>query len=255
MKKKVIILSMSCNKERYINEEKVIRETWGKDIIEGKYDNIELLFYRGGTDKTYLENDILHLISDDTLIGTYQKSIDCFEWLIKNKEFDYVIRTNTSTYINVEAILRCLDFNINEDIVCGPYLLMNRTNNFIPFLPGFYLIFSKKIINLLVNKRLLINNYDDNTFAITLLNSYGRNYLEEHILEIDNINFDDIDKVNLSNVYCVRVKDEENKLNTIDNMKIIHEKYMKLKNIDIKQPHGFTKVYTFFGKIPININE
>ena len=36
MSKKVIILSMSCNQERYINEENAIRQTWGKEILEGK---------------------------------------------------------------------------------------------------------------------------------------------------------------------------------------------------------------------------
>ena len=144
MSKKAIILCMSCNQERFINEEHIIRKTWGKDILEGKYDNIELLFYRGNSDSTYLEKDVLHLTSDDTLTGSYQKTIDCFKWLIENKEFDYIIRTNTSTYINVDAIQQFLEFNIDENITCGLYLLINHTNNFIPFCPGFYLIFSKK---------------------------------------------------------------------------------------------------------------
>ena len=78
MSKKAIILSMSCNQERYINEENAIRQTWGKEVLEGKYDNIELLFYRGGSDSTYLEKDVLHLTSDDTLFGTYQKNNGLF---------------------------------------------------------------------------------------------------------------------------------------------------------------------------------
>ena len=39
MSKKAIILSMSCNQERFINEENAIRQTWGEEILEGKYDN------------------------------------------------------------------------------------------------------------------------------------------------------------------------------------------------------------------------
>ena len=183
MKKKVIILCMSCNQNRFVNEEYIIRKTWGGDILEGKYDNIELLFYRGGSDNTYLENDVLHLTSDDTLLGTYQKSIDCFKWLVENKQFDYIVRTNTSTYINVEAIQQFLEFNVNEETVCGSYLIMNGANKFIPFLPGFFLIFSKKIIELLVNDRLQINSFDDNSFATSLFNRFKQNYLtERHIL-------------------------------------------------------------------------
>lgn len=251
MSKKAIILSMSCNQERYINEENVIRQTWGKEVLEGKYDNVELLFYRGGSDSTYLEKDVLHLTSDDTLRGSYQKSIDCFKWLIENKEFDYIIRTNTSTYINVDAIQQFLEFNIDENITCGPYLLINHTNNFIPFCSGFYLIFSKKTIELLINNRLSINSYDDNSFAISLVKEYMRKYLEEYIKEIDYVNFDDINKVDLGNIYCVRVKDEQNVLNTVNNMKITHERYKNIKT-KINPPHGFTKIYTIYGQIPID---
>lgn len=46
--KKGIILVMSCNIERYIKEEEIIRNTYAKDIIDGKYDNLSICFYRGG---------------------------------------------------------------------------------------------------------------------------------------------------------------------------------------------------------------
>lgn len=110
MSKKAIILSMSCNQERYINEEHIIRKTWGKDIIEGKYDNIELLFYRGGSDSTYLENNIIHIDEKDDLNGTYHKSLKAFRYIDDNFEYDYIIRCNTSNYINIEAINNFLDF-------------------------------------------------------------------------------------------------------------------------------------------------
>lgn len=253
MNKKAIILCMSCNQERYINEEEVIRQTWGKDILEGKYDNIELMFYRGGSDNTYLEDDILHLTSDDTLIGTYQKSIDAFNFLLENKDFDYVIRTNTSTYINICAIQQFLEFNIEEEIVCGPYLIINQCNSFIPFLSGFYLIFSKQTINLLVHNRMIKNNFDDNSFAISLFKIYNRRYLQEYILEIDAIDFKDINNSDLNKYYCVRVKDELTLTNTVNNMKITHERYISKYNKDkrVNEPHGFTKIYTIYGQIPI----
>lgn len=134
MSKKVIILSMSCNQERYINEENAIRQTWGKDILEGKYDNIELLFYRGGSDSIYLEKNVLHLTSDDTLFGTYQKTMDCLKWLVENKEFDYIIRTNTSTYINIDAIQQFLSLkNIQKDTIFCPHLTINGLSKYTPY--------------------------------------------------------------------------------------------------------------------------
>ena len=42
--KKAVILVMSCEQERYKNEEEIIRKTWAKDILDNKYENLKLLF-------------------------------------------------------------------------------------------------------------------------------------------------------------------------------------------------------------------
>lgn len=252
MSKKVIILSMSCNQERYINEENAIRQTWGKDILEGKYDNIELLFYRGGASITHLENNVLYCPTGDEVYNTYKKSIECFKWLVENREFDYIIRTNTSTYINIDAILQFLDFNIDENIMCGPSLVMNKGSNYIPFLSGHYLIFSKKVINTLLKNEHDYDGIDDVIFSYSLIKEYGRDYVEKYIMEIDNIN--DMSKSymdNISTSYCVRVKDEVNLDNNIPKMIGLYFIYKNIKT-QIKPPHGFTKIYTPYGQIPID---
>ena len=55
--KKITILIMSCENEFFIHEEQLVRQTWLKDVIDGKYPNIDYLFYRGGSDKTYLDEN------------------------------------------------------------------------------------------------------------------------------------------------------------------------------------------------------
>lgn len=97
------------------------------------------------------------------------------------------------------------------------------------------------------------NNFDDNSFAISLFKKYGRRYLQDYILEIDAIDFKDINNSDLNKYYCVRVKDELTPINTVNNMKITHEKYISKYNIDkgVNKPHGFTKIYTIYGQIPI----
>lgn len=253
MSKKAIILCMSCNQERYINEEHIIRKTWGKDILEGKYDNIELMFYRGGSDNTYLEGDVLHLTSDDTLIGTYQKSIDAFNFLLENKEFDYIIRTNTSTYINVDAIQQFLNFDVDEKQVIGPHLTINNdTKICIPYLGGHFLIMHKYTVNILITipYKYKTIGIDDSTIGQVLGLFYKTDYTK-HIKEADsisNLNKPYLDK--LSTAYCVRVKDESNLENNIVNMIGIHFLYKNIKT-QINPPHGFTKIYTLYGQIPI----
>ena len=255
MSKKAIILSMSCNQERYINEENAIRQTWGKEVLEGKYDNIELLFYRGGSDSTYLEKDVLHLTSDDTLFGTYQKTMDCFKWLVENKEFDYIIRTNTSTYINVDAIQQFLSLkNVQKDTIFCPHLTINSWSKYTPYGGGHYLIIPKNIITdiFLMYKHLNLNGIDDAIMGLLMGAYYGYKYFEEHILQIDSVS--DIKQYcpnELNKAWCIRIKDESNSENNITNMINFHTLYKNIKT-QIKPPHGFTKIYTLYGQIPID---
>jgi hypothetical protein len=250
--KKVIILVMSCKQERFINEEQVIRETYAKDIINNKYDNIKIIFYRGGyeEDKYDEESNMLYLKSDDTLNGTYCKSVDAFNFISKNFEFDYVIRTNTSTYININAILQFLNFDLNDEVMYGPFLNINDYAKWIPYLGGHFLIIPKKHIDILCNKQKFENGIDDACFGHHIANYYMHKYCD-HILEVDSIiSLENkyIDK--LKTAYCVRIKDEKNYENNIIRMIGLHALY---KNIETKinPPHPFKYIYTCYGKIPI----
>ena len=40
-KKTILFLIQSCNREDFLNEEFVVKETWAKDVIDGKYSNID----------------------------------------------------------------------------------------------------------------------------------------------------------------------------------------------------------------------
>ena len=254
MSKKAIILVMSCNQERFINEEHIIRKTWGKDIIDGKYNNIELIFYRGNSDSIYLEDDVLHLISDDTLWGSYIKTIDCFKYLVENKDFDYIIRANTSTYINVEAILQFLNLeNINEEKIFGSRLIFNNGSEYlVPYLGGHFLIIPKSIINILMANRYKYNieGIDDCCIGLSLAFHYNNDYTK-HIGEIDTIrNIKEPYLDRLSTAYCVRVKDDNNLENNIINMIGFHYLYKNVKT-KINPPHNFTEIETLWGKIQI----
>ena len=73
---KILILSMSCNQEAFLNEENTIKETWAKDIIDGKYPNITWYAYRNTLhDKPYDMNNIIYVPENDDRNHTYQKTI------------------------------------------------------------------------------------------------------------------------------------------------------------------------------------
>lgn len=254
--KKAIILCMSCNQERYVNDEDIIRETWGKDIIDGKYDNLEIYFYRGGSEKEYFDEEkhIIHLTSDDDLYHTYNKSIDAFRWIKKNvQDYDYIIRTNTSTYINIDAILHFLNNTLNDVKVCGPGIAINQYSQSIPFLPGYFLIFSREIIDLFCSLSRKVIFIDDVGFAIFLYNVFKVNYVKNIIQQVDGLrSLKDITDENIIKSYFIRC---ETPLTDIKNTEAMRDIQKMYDNLDIKSdvnlPHNFTFIDTIAGNIPI----
>lgn len=247
---------MSCNQERFINEEQVIRETYAKDIINNKYDNIKIIFYRGGyeEEKYDEENNLLCLTSSDSWIGTFKKTIDAFRWVYENIcDFDYIIRTNTSTYINIKGILQFLNMDLPKDMICGPNVLINKFNNYIPYMGGWFLIIPKHIIEVLIKNWHIVNTdiVDDAGIGFVLYKFYGGKYVENFMYEVDTIG--DMYKTFLdrfNSAYCVRVKDEKNYENNIIRMYGLHFLYKKMA-INVTPPHSFKNVFTPYGQLKI----
>jgi hypothetical protein len=103
---------MSCNDPLYIRQNDCIKETWGKKIINKEYENVDLMFF-DGQDKPTWYNDkeyILHVRSEDDLDNTYKKTIYALDWIVQHRDYDYVFRTNTSTYVNVPLIMKFVDY-------------------------------------------------------------------------------------------------------------------------------------------------
>lgn len=254
--KKGIILCMSCNQERYVNDEDIIRETWGKNIIDGEYDNLEIYFYRGGSKKEYFDEEkhIIYLTSDDDLYSTYNKSIDAFRWIKKNvPDYDYIIRTNTSTYINIDAILHFLNNPLNDVKVCGPGIAINRYSLSIPFLPGYFLIFSKEIIDLFCSLSPKITYIDDVGFALFLHKVFKRDYVETIIKQVDGLrNLENITDENIIKSYFIRCELPFIAKKNTEIMRDIQKIYNNLEiKSDVSLPHNFTFINTIVGNIPI----
>ena len=247
-----IILVMSCNKDRFLNEEKIIKKTWGKDILEGKYENLKLIFYRGGAKESYYdeENNIYHSKENDNLDGTYQKTLDVFKYVEENFKYDYIIRTNTATYINIDAIIQFLNLETYYDNkIIGPDLIINHINFSTPFLRGHFMIIPPKFIKILINNEVYINGIDDIIMGYFLGKVFKEKYTKI-LLSVDGINLNNsyIDK--LSQAYCIKIKDEDNEEKNILYMLGLHTLYKgKLFETKINPPGNFKTIETEFGII------
>ena len=68
--KKILILAMSCNQDFFKEQEKHLKTIYAKDIIEGKYPNIEFYTYTASYDTKYhinKEEHKLYVPADDSL--------------------------------------------------------------------------------------------------------------------------------------------------------------------------------------------
>lgn len=177
-KKKILVLAMSCNQDHFREQEKVVRETWAKPILEGKYDNIDYWSYTASSDnKEWIDKEkhVIYCSGGDGIYQTYQKSVSCFRQLINNNiEFDYIYRTNTSTVLNV-GLLNAFVQTLNPDdmVLWGGELYAIGVPCPTPYsiyLRGNSLIMSKKHIEMILDLDKYVTvppKYfaDDNVFA------------------------------------------------------------------------------------------
>lgn len=190
--KKIIILVMGTNentdpffKEEY---EQCILKTWASNLPE----NIQTIYYQGG-DETKFENSILTLECEDDLKWIYKKTYLALQYIYNNFDFDFIFRTNTSTYINTYLLNLFIDniydstkyygsdlYSLSE--ACAPYpLSIYRRGNGI--------LYSKDdIVTLLRNGiSLLYQGICDDIGLDNVLNSYQiRKSMEENSKYIEN---------------------------------------------------------------------
>ena len=187
---------MSCNQEIFQQQEENIKQLYAKDIIEGKYENIDFWIYTASTDEKYHVNKKQHKLyvpCDDSITGTYDKTYKVFNLIEKlGFEFDYIFRTNLSTYINVNLLNQFVN-NILEDedkhIYCGSiYCTKNATGPYEYCLYGCgnAILFPKFWINVIAHNHVSKYKYtnfvshpdepyykiDDNTIGL-VVNSYA----------------------------------------------------------------------------------
>jgi len=106
---KILFLSMSCNDEFFTLEESVVKDTWAKPIIEGKYPDVGFFSYKSCNKKYHFEciadNTVYVNVMDD-LHHTYSKTKRALQFLEEQGySWDYLVRTNTSTYWNVQKVV------------------------------------------------------------------------------------------------------------------------------------------------------
>lgn len=141
--------------------------------------NEEIFWYKQGTNKqlknkktNLILNDLYVPSSDDSLSMGY-KTLDAFEWMLINSEFEYLFRTNTSSYFSLQNLNEFISKNLtNSEFVYSGLIQETKDfeNNLVVFASGSGYILNRKTVQLIVaNKELWNHDYwDDVSLALML---------------------------------------------------------------------------------------
>ncbi len=182
-RKNVIILVLSHYKEPYVMLENCIKQTW----VKHNPDNVNVIFYHGGVEEEVTDDKIITNYSEG-LHNIGYKTIRAFEILLQNNNFDYIFRTNSSSYINIERLVEYLDDKPLDNFYHG----MIGHHGDINFASGCGYFISKDVVEKVVeNKDNWPHQIIDDVAIAFLLRSIGIYPTLAPRLDIDSIIDDD----------------------------------------------------------------
>jgi len=180
---KILILVLASNTYPSLRNEKAIKKTWAKQ----NHKNIDIVFYKSGN-KNKFKNNNLTVLSGKKTSDIGHKTLRAFEWAIKNADYEYIFRTNTSSYINIlelQKYIKNLDksqkFIYNGVIMSLP---KNNIRNKVDFVSGAGILFNRNSIELLLSKESDFNLQDWDDVAI------GRLFQDNNIKPSSGYRFD-----------------------------------------------------------------
>lgn len=112
--RKVLILVVSSQKKPYRVMVDTALDTWDKVEVDG----VETIYYFGEPVKDNASKFIYFPIREGYDTMGY-KMLDAFEWVLKNKEFDYIARVNSSCYVDKKELKKFIETLPTEMVFAG----------------------------------------------------------------------------------------------------------------------------------------
>ena len=208
----IILIIANDDNESYIE----MQQIWRKYM--NNHSNIKSYFIKNKIDINEdiivnQEENTIYVKNNENLIpGILQKTIKSFEYCLQNFEFDYIYRTNLSSFIDLNKAYHFLENNKFDYGGCGIYkCIMNHTL----FASGCGFIISKNCTQELINNKNLINYKIIDDVAIGEVLIYKLNYNIFNISRYDVQNINDIIFNNDTHIFHFRCKSDDKHINTI----------------------------------------
>lgn len=173
--KKILIMNLSTiNSSMHLYEEleKCGRETWAKEVIDGKYPNIDYWAVYDCKEETHVDekNHIVYVKTDftkDNIQQLLSRWLVAYDIISKLKQYDYVIRTNTSSWVNIEWMNIFLSYQTDDSKNFTSKFHSAFFSGFNPYASGTLMIWPTRNIPILEKiimntpPQILNSQYDD----------------------------------------------------------------------------------------------
>ena len=152
-------------------QKKILVNDFKENIFWYKQGNKEQLNDGG---PNLIKNDLFLTSKDDSMSMGY-KTIEAFKWAYENIEFDYLFRTNTSSYFSIDNLNNFIDENLKKQQYVYSGLIHTTKDKFgknIDFASGSGFILNKKVVELIIDQCDLWDHeyWDDVSLALLLRN-------------------------------------------------------------------------------------
>lgn len=183
---------MGCNDYFFKELLNAIENTWPKDLIDNKYKDFTYFSYTS-CDETHptpcIAGHTIYVDCEDDLWHTYDKTKKAYDMLKYNGYvFDYILRTNTSCYINVANCISKIH-TLSADDFIGNFeigLYINNKYIFDQFAGNFW-IASSKILDQIFNSNISEQNIIINIDGVNYNPKLADDSIMTYILNIKNI--------------------------------------------------------------------
>jgi hypothetical protein len=184
---KILILSIFSNDTQYYEKMLQIQRKYVHN-----YENVDVYFVQGGFDHNedvYIENDMIYVRTHENFNTILYKTLSAMDTLknLWKKEYDFTIRTNISTIINIPKMIEILHlFQDKEYMYAGDKCGIIRLNKPIHFVLGTVIILSKKLADKMICERNKFTDKIEDDVAIGLYVQENIPIAYDHNLSLSN---------------------------------------------------------------------
>lgn len=187
--KKILILILSSKDINSQTNKYFQEKTWLRSLKSEYY------FYRA-SNVSQIKNNMLYLNCSEKFEDINVKTIEAFKFVLNSCKFDYILRTNTSSFIDEEILLKFIEDKPIENFFSG-YLGTSSEFPGKSFISGSAFLISKNLVNQIVQNQEKLNFElpDDVMISEYLFNSNVEPFISERndigsYPKFSNLNFE-----------------------------------------------------------------